>query len=73
MVVKAGIIFLLSCLSSFCLYAEGIKVSPGAFCAQSIDIGKDIDLGVSLIIHNDGDESKVFSITSLKPSQAKND
>ena len=52
-------------------YAEGIKVSPGAFCMQNADVDKDTDLGIDLVITNGADEEQVFTIRPVKPSEAK--
>lgn len=53
-------------------YAGGIRVSPGAFCLQGMDIGQDADLGVDLVISNLGDTEDTFTARPIKPSQAKN-
>ncbi|MEW6095093.1 MAG: hypothetical protein AB1567_01010 [bacterium] len=63
--------FLLVMAVSPVSYAGGIRVSPVAFCLQNADIGKELDLGVDLIITNNTSEEQVFMIRSLKPSQAK--
>ncbi|MEW5766708.1 MAG: hypothetical protein AB1797_03650 [bacterium] len=52
-------------------YAGGIRVSPGAFCLQGMDIGQDADLGVDLVISNLGDTEDTFVVKPIKPSQAK--
>src|SRR3989339_17514 len=54
-----------------CAVASGIRVSPGAFCAQNIDIGRDLDLGVDLTIDNNSDSRQSFCVSPIKPSQAK--
>jgi len=37
-------------------------VSPGAFCAQNVEPGKDIDTGTDVTINNDTDKDREFSI-----------
>ncbi|MBU0630270.1 MAG: cupredoxin domain-containing protein [Candidatus Margulisbacteria bacterium] len=66
-VLLAGMIIILSAG----VFAAGIKVSPGAFCAQNIEIGKDLDLGVDLTIENSSDSQQSFCLSPIKPSQAK--
>ena len=51
-------------------FAEGIKVSPGSFCLQNTDIGKDLDLGLDIVITNNSDNEETFLVRPLKPSQA---
>ena len=53
-----------------CCFAGGIKVSPAAFCLQNAEVGKDLDLGLDLIITNNSDNEETFLVRSLKPSQA---
>lgn len=50
-------------------YSAGLKVSPGAFCLQNAEIGKDLDLGIDMVITNKDDEEKVFVVKTLKPSE----
>ena len=52
-------------------YAAGIKVAPGAFCVQNVSIGKDLDLGLDLVVTNNSAQEQVFSVNPIKPSQAK--
>ncbi|KJJ84761.1 hypothetical protein OMAG_001363 [Candidatus Omnitrophus magneticus] len=49
----------------------GIRVSPGAFCIQNVEIGVDLDLGIDLTITNDSDSQKSFIVESIKPSLVK--
>lgn len=58
------------CISSTS-YARGIRVSPGAFCLQGIDVGTDTDLGIDLVITNLGSDEEIFTVKPLRPSQAK--
>jgi len=52
-------------------FAQGLKISPGAFCLQNADIGKDLDLGIDLIITNDSADEQTYIIRPLLPSQAR--
>ena len=53
-------------------FAE-IKVSPGAFCIQNVDVGKDLDLGMDLIISNISDQENAFSIKPLSAGKVRSD
>jgi hypothetical protein len=67
---KLFIIIVFCLIFSSIVNAIGIKVAPGAFCLQGADIGKDLDLGVDLVITNDNAEDMTFNVESVKPSQA---
>ncbi len=63
------LVFLL--VMSFCFNSHaGIMVSPGAFTMQNAGIGKDMDLGIDLIITNSSRVEQVFTARSIVPSQA---
>lgn len=64
-----AIFFILSFFEFAC--AEGIRVSPGAFCIKNVNIGKNLNLGIDLIITNGADEEQEFVIKTLKPSEVK--
>ena len=53
------------------IFAQGLKISPGAFCMQNAEIGKDLDLGIDLIITNDSADEKTYIIRPILPSQAR--
>ena len=53
--------------------AFALMVSPGAFSAQNVEPGKDKDVGVDLIITNDTDEEREFSIKVVQPRPARNE
>jgi len=42
--------------------AWGLKVSPGAFCAQGVEVGKKIDTGLDIAIDNDTAYEQGFEI-----------
>jgi len=68
LILGLGLVLIIGlCSGSF---AGGIKISPGAFCLQEINVGEDTDLGVDLVIYNLSDEEQVFIVKTLKPSEA---
>jgi len=42
--------------------AYALRVSPGAFCAQNVEVGQETDTGVDLAIDNETDKEREFSI-----------
>lgn len=52
-----------------CSSAYALKISPGAFCAQNVEVGKDLDLGVDLTITNDSDTEKIFVVKPVEPQK----
>jgi hypothetical protein len=42
--------------------AYALRVSPGAFCAQNVEVGQDTDTGIDLVIDNETDQEREFSI-----------
>jgi len=52
---------------------EAIKVSPGAFCIQKVDIGSQKDIGIDIIIENDTDQEKEYSLKCVQPRIPKDE
>jgi len=51
--------------------AYALKVSPGAFCAQNVEVGQETDTGVDLAIDNETDKEREFSIRVVLPRPPK--
>lgn len=67
-ILRFGLIFL---LAFFCNANKSyaLRVSPGAFCAQNVEVGQDTDTGIDLTIDNETDEEREFSIRVVEPSK----
>jgi hypothetical protein len=57
-------------VSAAVVYADSIKVSPGAFCIQGAPVGEDTDLGVDLVISSTYAEEMTFQVEAMNPSDA---
>jgi len=70
---KAGInfVFVLIITLIFSGTAIALRVSPGAFCAQGVEAGRDLDTGIDLVIDNETDREREFSIKVTKPEMPK--
>lgn len=66
-IILAGLILLIATG----VFGTGIKVSPGAFVIQNVEVGKDHDLGLDLVITNKSDQEQVFIAQPVKPSKVK--
>lgn len=63
--IKFILLFILALsLACFCNInkAYALRVSPGAFCAQNVEVGQDTDTGIDLTIDNETDQEREFSI-----------
>jgi len=69
LILFLSLVFLLAC-SGIMSNAYALRVSPGAFCAQNVEIGKETDTGVDLTIDNETDQERDFSIkvVAAKPA-----
>ncbi len=47
----------------------GVRVSPGAFCVQHVKLGEELKL-IDMVITNESDQEKRFTMKVLKPSEA---
>jgi len=64
---RVKLILLVSLILSFICFsninkAYALRVSPGAFCAQNVEVGQETDTGVDLAIDNETDKEREFSI-----------
>ena len=64
---KINFIFILTIFLMFTGTAFALRVAPGAFCAQGVDIGEDLDLGIDVVVDNDMDKEMEFSLKVTKP------
>lgn len=61
-------VVLLFIFLTFVSIGYALRVSPGAFCAQGVEIGKDVDTGLDVVIDNDSNKDLLFSLTPAKPA-----
>jgi len=71
------ILFFILALSLACFSninkAYALRVSPGAFCAQNVEVGQDTDTGIDLAIDNETDQEREFSIKVVPARTSKTD
>lgn len=53
--------------------ASALTVSPGAFVAQNVEPGEDKDTGIDLVITNDTDKEREFSVKVIPPRPVRDE
>ena len=68
---KINLLFILVVLLIFSGTATALRVAPGAFCAQGVEIGRDLNLGIDVAVDNETKREMDFSLKITKPEMPR--